>query len=108
MCYTFQTDDYKTVRWSSSETCFHLEIDTDFYSCIDYGFRYTVILYWNLLKSIPIINIKVILLDLKMFNYMVGYLFFCNNKKYIIIRNLFQKLGIFKTELTCSKIFLTS
>ena len=50
---------------------------------------------------------KVILLILKMFNYVVGYLFFCNNKKYIIIQNSFQKLSIFKTELTCSKIFLT-
>ena len=39
MCYTFQTDDYKTARWNSLEPCFHLEIDTVFYSCIDHGFR---------------------------------------------------------------------
>ena len=44
MCYTFQTDDYKTARWNSLEPCFHLEIDTVFYSCIDHGFRYNSLL----------------------------------------------------------------
>ena len=38
MCYTFETDDYKTAQWNSLEPCFHLEIDTVFYSCIDHGF----------------------------------------------------------------------
>ena len=105
MCYTFQTDDYKTTRWNSLETCFHLETDTVFYSCIDHGFRYNSLL--EFIKRYSHNYQRVILLNMKMFNYVVGYLFFCNNKKYIIIQNSFQKLSIFKTELTCSKIFLT-
>ena len=95
----------KTAQWVSLEPCFHLEIDTVFYSCIDHGFRYNSLL--EFIKRYSHNYQKVILLNLKMFNYVVGYLFFCNNKKYIIIQNLFQKLSIFKTELTCSKIFLT-
>ena len=105
MCYTFQTDDYKTDRWNSLEPCFHLETDTIFYSCIGHGFRYNSLL--EFIKRYSRNYKKVILLNLKMFNYVVGYLFFCNNKKYIIIRYLFQKLSIFKTELNCSEIFLT-
>ena len=85
MCYTFQTDDYKTARWNSLEPSFHLEIDTVFYSCIDHGFRYNSLL--EFIKRYSGNYQKVILLNLKMFNYVVGYLFFCNNKKYI----LFQK-----------------
>ena len=105
MSYTFQTDDYKTARWNSSEPCFHLEIDTVFYSCIDHGFRYNSLL--EFIKRYYRNYQKVIFLNLKMFKYVVGYIFFCNNKKYIIIQILFQKLSIFKKELTCSKIFLT-
>ena len=44
MCYTFQTDDYKTARWNSLEPCLHLEIDTVFYSYTDHGFRYNSLL----------------------------------------------------------------
>ena len=44
MCYTFQTDDYKTARCNSLEPCFYLEIDTVFYSCRDHGFRYNSLL----------------------------------------------------------------
>ena len=97
MCYTFQTDDYKTARCNSLEPCFYLEIDTVFYSCIDHGFRYNYLL--KFIKRYSRNYEKVILLNLKMFNYVVGQLFFCNNKKYIIIRSLFHKLSIFKTEL---------
>ena len=42
MCYTFQTDDYKTARLNSLEPSLHLEIV--FYSCIDHGFRYNSLL----------------------------------------------------------------
>ena len=105
VCYTFRTGNYKTFRWNSLELCFHSEIDTVFYSCIDHGFTYNSLL--EVIKRYSRSHQKVILLNLKMFNYVVGYLFLCNDKKYIIIRNLFQKLSIFKTELTCSNIFLT-
>ena len=44
MCYTFQTDDYRTARWNSSGPCFHLEIDAVFYSCIDHGVSYNSLL----------------------------------------------------------------
>ena len=76
MCYTFQTDVYKTARWNS------LEIDTVFYSCIDHGLRYNSLL--EFIKSYSRNYRKVILLNLKMFNYVVGYSFFCNSKKYIL------------------------
>ena len=102
MCYAFQADNYKTAQWNSLERCFHLDtdtvIDTVFYSYIDHGFRYNSLL--GFIKRYSHNYQKVILLNLKMFNYVVGYLFFRNNKKYIITQNLFQKLSIFKTELT--------
>ena len=70
MCYTFQTDDYKTAQWNSLEPCFHLEIDTVFYSCIDHGFRYNSLL--EFIKRYSCNFQKVILLNLKMFNYVVS------------------------------------
>ena len=60
----------------------HLEIDTVFYSCIDHGFRYNSLL--EFFKRYSRNYQKVILLDLKMFNYVVGFLFFCNNNSKFI------------------------
>ena len=74
MCYTFQTDNYKTAPSNSLEPCFHSEIDTVFYSCIDHGFRYNSLL--EFFKRYSANYQKVILLNLKMSNYVVGYLFF--------------------------------
>ena len=73
MCYTFQTDNYKTAPSNSLERCFHLEIDTVFYSCIDHGFRYNSLL--EFIKRYSGNYRKVILLNLKMSNYVLGYLF---------------------------------
>ena len=72
----------KTAQWVSLEPCFHLEIDTVFYSCIDHGFRYNSLL--EFFKRYSRNYQKVILLDLKMFNYVVGFLFFCNNNSKFI------------------------
>ena len=71
MCYTFQTDDYKTARWNSLEPCFHLEIDAVFYSCIDHGLTYNSLL--ELIKNKRYFrNYQMaFLLNLKMFNYVV-------------------------------------
>ena len=44
MCYTFQTDGYRTAQWKSSGPCFHLEIAAVFYSCVDQGVRYNSLL----------------------------------------------------------------
>ena len=53
MCYTFQTNDYKTARWNSLEPCFYLEIDTVFIHVSTMGLD--IILYQNLSKAIPVI-----------------------------------------------------
>ena len=92
-----QTGDYKTAPWNSLKPCFHLENDTVFYSCRDHGFRYNFLL--EFIKRYSHNYQKVILLNLRIFNYVAVQLFFCYNKQYIIIRNLFQKLSILKTEL---------
>ena len=39
-----QTDDYRTAQWNSLGSCFHLEIDVVFYSCIEHGVRYNSLL----------------------------------------------------------------
>ena len=70
LCYTFQTDDFKTTRWNCLEPYFHLETDTVFYSCIDHGFRYNSLLQF--IKRYSRNYQKVTLLNLKMFNYVVG------------------------------------
>ena len=70
MSYTFETGDYKTARWNSLEPCFHLEIDTVFYSCIGHSFRYNSLL--EFIKRYTRNYQKVSLLNLKMFNYVIG------------------------------------
>ena len=70
MCYTFQTDNYKTARCNSLEPCLHLEIDAVFYSCVDHRFRYNFLL--EFIKRYSCNYQKIILLNLKMFNYVVG------------------------------------
>ena len=70
MSYTFQTDEYKTARWNSLELFFRLEIDTVFYACIDHGFIYNSLL--EFIKRYSLNYGKVVLLNLKMFNYVVG------------------------------------
>ena len=70
MCYTFQKDDYKTARWNSLEPCFHLEIDTVFLFMYRPWVRYNSLL--EFIKRCSRNYQKVILLNLKMFNYLVG------------------------------------
>ena len=70
VCYTFQTDDFKTTQWNCLEPYFHLETDTVFYSCIDHGFRYNSLL--EFIKRYSRNYQKVFWLNLKMFNYVVG------------------------------------
>ena len=39
-----QTDDYRTVKWNSLVSCFHIETDPVFYSRIDHGVWYNSLL----------------------------------------------------------------
>ena len=71
-----QTDDYRTVKWNSLVSCFHIETDPVFYSRIDHGVWYN-----SLLENA----------------YEFEFFAITKNK---LFKFFFQKLGIFEFNLS--------